>query len=395
MSTSTTNIDLPELPGGAATVLRWLVTSGAKVAAGAPLVIVRTNQVEVALPMPTAGHVAELAKVGATLEPGAVLAQINGAAHTSPEQHLAEPAPPPAAQRATPTARQIALLNNIDLNILTGSGADGRVVKADVLAAKTKDEQRKTKDERPGDRGTGRQGDRATEEQRNRGTKEQRNKGTEEQGDVAGAEYGLTHGSPPSAPLLGAATEAQPIATAMVDVDVSEALALVAAQKAAFARVGLEASLTAVVAQAMAELLPHYPLFNAAYSASGIIRRRSVHLAVGSLGCDGLHWAYVTHAGDLTLRGMARALRSAPPTGDCTFALLSLPVANGYSAMPPLPGTGALLAIGAPTQRAVVLPGDRIAVRPLATLTLSYDARLLNYAEVGCFLTALRRAVER
>jgi pyruvate/2-oxoglutarate dehydrogenase complex dihydrolipoamide acyltransferase (E2) component len=181
----------------------------------------------------------------------------------------------------------------------------------------------------------------------------------------------------------------------MVEADVSAALELIAAQEAAFARLGLEASLITVVAQAAAELLPHYPMLNAVYSDSGIIRRRSVHLAVGMGTADGLRWACITHAGDLTLRGVARALRNAPPEGDCTFALLSLPASNGYSAPPPLPGTGALLAVGMPTQRAVVLPGDRIAVRPVATLTLSYDARLATYAEAGCFLRALREAVER
>jgi pyruvate/2-oxoglutarate dehydrogenase complex dihydrolipoamide acyltransferase (E2) component len=353
MSTSTTNIALPELPGGEATVLRRLVEPGAEVAAGTPLLIVRTEREEVALPTPTAGRVAHLAALGATLGAGVVLAQIDGVPPAEQPMEVQGQLPSPTL-RATPTARRIALLNEIDLHTLTGSGADGRVVKADVVAVL-------------GDGDTG----------------------TREPGDT-----GTTDDERPTT-VLRPTDLKQPVATAMVEADVSAALVLIAAQEATFARLGLAATLITIVAQAAAELLPHYPLFNAAYSDSGIIRRRSVHLAVGTSTAGGLRWAWITHAGDLTLRGMARALRDAPPKGDCTFAVLSLPASNGYSALPPLPGTGALLAVGVPTQRAVVLPGDRITVRPVAALTLSYDARLATYAEAGCFLSALRRAIER
>jgi pyruvate dehydrogenase E2 component (dihydrolipoamide acetyltransferase) len=342
------NVCLPELPGGAATLLRWLVAPGAVVAAGAPLVIVRTTQVEAALPAPAAGTLVELlvAAGAGALEPGAALARLE-VASAAPE-----PAAAPAPLRASPTAREVALAHAIDLAALAGSGPDGRVLKRDVLAA-----------------------------------------------------LGVPARAPamrvvaPQASIDRPALTSQPVvtgvppATALVELDASAALATIAAHAPALARFGLEATLTTVVAQAVAELLPHHPQLNAAYSPAGIVRRRQIHLAVGAAPAGERRWAYVAHAGDLTLRGLARAIRDAPFSGDCTFAVVAVPPGHRYDPLPPLPGTGALLAVSAPAVRPTVLPGDRIALRPIATLTLTYDARLLTYADAGCFLSALREAL--
>jgi pyruvate/2-oxoglutarate dehydrogenase complex dihydrolipoamide acyltransferase (E2) component len=342
------DVCLPELPGGAAVPLRWLVAPGAVVAAGAPLVIVRTTQVEAALPSPAAGRLAELlvAAGAGALEPGAALARLDivGAAP--------EPAAPPAPLRASPTARQVALVHAIDLAALAGSGPDGRVLKRDVLAAL---------------------------------------------GSPAPAT--AMRAVAPQPPLGLPALMPQPVvagvplATALVELDASAALATIAAHAPALARFGLEATLTTVVVQAVAALLPHSPLLNAAYSPAGIVRRRHVHLAVGTVVAGERRWAYVAHAGDLTLRGIARALRDAPPAGDATFTVVAVPHGHRYNPLPLLPGTGALLAVSAPDVRPTVLPGDRIALRPIATLTLTYDVRLLSFADAGCFLSALREAM--
>jgi pyruvate dehydrogenase E2 component (dihydrolipoamide acetyltransferase) len=337
----TLDITLPGLPGGAATLLRWLVGEGEAVAAGAPLAIVLTERAELLLPAPVAGTLAESVAVGSVVEPGGVLGRLElqeGAG--SREQGAGGEAAVGVASRrrllATPLARAIARDQGVDLAGIAGSGGGGRVLARDVRAQ-----------------------------------------------------------LPPPHSHLPTPTSPLPLATATVEFDASAALALVAAHGAAFARLGLPLGLTARVTEAVAALLPAHPLLNAAWGEGVIVLRRRVHLAVAEPSSEGLRWALVRDAGDLTLRGVARALsRCAEPTGS-TFAVVSMAAgASWQSAAPPLAGAAAALSVGAPAARPVAL-GEALAVRPVAALTLSYDARVLDHGAAAAFLTALRRTLER
>ncbi|MBX0327596.1 2-oxo acid dehydrogenase subunit E2 [Oscillochloris sp. ZM17-4] len=332
------DITLPAIPGGAAQVLRWLADPGAALGAGAPLLIVRSEVAEVALPAPEAGGLAEiLAPVGATVEEGRPLARLRPAGRQDR----------PAPARITPLAHRIAQAHGIDPAALAGSGADGRVVAADVRHSV--------------------------------GPKHAPN------AIAASAELSAAHASP------------LPVATAMVEFDAGPALARCAAQGAEFGRLGLRANLTACVAAATAGLLPRHRSLNARWTEGGTLLRRRVHLAVAARDGERLTWALVRDAGDLTMRGVARALRavSDPALGEATFGLVIL--ADGdlwQSAPPPLAGTVAALGLGAPRRRAVAC-GDAVAVRPIATLSLSYDARALDHAHAAAFLRDLREDLER
>ncbi|MGB9634039.1 MAG: 2-oxo acid dehydrogenase subunit E2, partial [Chloroflexaceae bacterium] len=122
--------------------------------------------------------------------------------------------------------------------------------------------------------------------------------------------------------------------------------------------------------------------------------RRQVRLAIADLAPEGLRWSLIPAAEDLTLRGLARALVAAPDASAATFALVSLATGKSWwSAPPPLPGAVATLILGAPERRVVVV-GAGLGVRPLATLTLSYDARALDQRQALDFLEALRMRLE-
>ncbi|NTU85987.1 MAG: hypothetical protein HGA45_42785, partial [Chloroflexales bacterium] len=107
------DIRLPELPGGAARVLRWLAAPGEALGYGAPLVIVLTERAEVLLPAPAAGALAEPAPVGTSVEPGAPICRLVPAAHPWPAADRRAPGARPL--RATPLARRIALEHGLDL----------------------------------------------------------------------------------------------------------------------------------------------------------------------------------------------------------------------------------------------------------------------------------------
>jgi 2-oxoglutarate dehydrogenase E2 component (dihydrolipoamide succinyltransferase) len=147
-----------------ATVARWIKSTGDAVKADEPVVELETDKVTLEVPAPAAGTLGEImAAEGAVVEVGASLAMLNeGAAPTAktkaPESAAKETpakedgakaaaattaAPAPAAQPApapksdvplSPAVRRLVEENNINPAAIAGTGVDGRLTKADVLA---------------------------------------------------------------------------------------------------------------------------------------------------------------------------------------------------------------------------------------------------------------------
>jgi pyruvate/2-oxoglutarate dehydrogenase complex dihydrolipoamide acyltransferase (E2) component len=359
------DITLPALAGGAATVLRWIVGEGEAVAEGAPLLVVLTERAELLLPAPGAGTLVALLPIGAQAEPGGRLGRLDPGAGS--RGGVAE-APTRRRIFATPLARAIARDRGVDLAAVVGSGPGGRVLASDVRAL--------PEAQRP-----------ATPlpvlEQRPVAVADSRPNAVS---DAVGAPFPVPH-----------AMRCIPVATATIEFDAGAALGLVAAREAEFARLRLPLGLGACVAEAAAALLPAHPLLNAAWGEEALLLRRRLHVAVAEPAGDGggLRWALVRDAGDLTLRGVARAMaRPGGPQG-ATFAVVSLAAgASWQSAAPPLPGTAAALSVGALVAKAVAV-GGALATRQVATLTLSYDARVLDHCGAAAFLKALRAGLER
>jgi 2-oxoglutarate dehydrogenase E2 component (dihydrolipoamide succinyltransferase) len=150
-----------------ATIGKWFKHPGDAVAVDEPLVELETDKVTIEVPAPAAGVLADIAaKDGDTVAVGALLGKIAegtqaagkaGAAplgrpdqktqSTTPIDAAAEePRPraqprgeelprPSAAMPAPPSVRRIAAESGVDPATVAGSGKDGRVTKADMLAA--------------------------------------------------------------------------------------------------------------------------------------------------------------------------------------------------------------------------------------------------------------------
>lgn len=207
--------------------------------------------------------------------------------------------------------------------------------------------------------------------------------GTGRDGRICAADVRALIGPDPRAqpPISNLLISNLPIATITFEVDVTDALAT-------------DAGLAAVVAAEAAGLLATHHELNGAWGGDAAVLRRRVHVAVGEAGGAGLRWAVVRDAADLTARGVARAL-AAGAGGEATFAVICLGGgASWQSAEPPLPGTAAALSVGAPARRAVA-HGEGVAVRAVAALTLSYDARLIDHGRAAAFLRDLRGRLER
>ncbi len=129
------------------TVVRWIAKPGQKVERDEPLVEIATDKANTEIPSPTAGVLVEqLAKEGSVVTVGGALARLDDAGAGASAPHAASTPPAygtaPAASaapaqsdngvRATPVGRNVAQEHGLDLSKVPGSGAGGRVMKADV-----------------------------------------------------------------------------------------------------------------------------------------------------------------------------------------------------------------------------------------------------------------------
>ena len=140
---------LPDLGEGLTEgeVARWLVAEGAEIAEDDPLVEVQTDKATVEIPSPAAGVVSQiLVAEGEVVPVGTVLVVIGGdvaavtgapavpAAVEVPAQPEAK-RPPSARARATPVVRKVAVELGVDIELVQGSGPQGRITEDDVRAA--------------------------------------------------------------------------------------------------------------------------------------------------------------------------------------------------------------------------------------------------------------------
>jgi 2-oxoglutarate dehydrogenase E2 component (dihydrolipoamide succinyltransferase) len=424
------------------TVTRWLKSIGDDVAVDEPLLEISTDKVDTEIPSPVAGTLVEIrADEDETIEVGAVLAVIGAAgaapaAAPAPAQPAAEqppaqesqpapaeqpsapepatPAPSPAPQASsapqeaasappaatdtyvTPIVRKLAKQHNVDLAALKGTGVGGRIRKQDVLDA------------------------------------------AQPAGSAAPAPAGQTAAAPaaqpaPSAPSpLRGKTEPvsrlrKTIATRMVEslqvsaqltqvheVDVTEIARLRARSKDAFAeREGVKLTYLPFFAKAAIEALKQYPKVNAALDLEGgsITYPAGEHLGIAVDTERGLIVPTIRDAGDLSIAGLARKIADAAErtrtnkiTPDelsgATFTITNLG-SNGALWDTPIINQPqvAILGVGAVVKRPVVLTdpngGESIAVRSMAYLALTYDHRLVDGADAGRFLSAVKERLEQ
>jgi pyruvate dehydrogenase E2 component (dihydrolipoamide acetyltransferase) len=153
---ATYEFKLPDIGEGVmeGEIVKWLVSEGQTVAEDQPLVEVMTDKATVAIPSPKAGRVVkrhgkegEIAKVHhplVTIELDSTAGRAQAADEITEANEKREPSVPRAAQAsdngggrvlATPVTRRMAREHGINLAEVSGSGPQGRVTKADVMAA--------------------------------------------------------------------------------------------------------------------------------------------------------------------------------------------------------------------------------------------------------------------
>jgi 2-oxoglutarate dehydrogenase E2 component (dihydrolipoamide succinyltransferase) len=199
--------------------------------------------------------------------------------------------------------------------------------------------------------------------------------------------------------------------TSVVEVDVTRIARLRERAKDAFkAREGASLSYLPFITVAAVETLKQFPQVNASIEGDSVVYHPQENIGIAVDTERGLLVPVVKDAGDLNLAGVARKIAdlaartrankvTPDELGGGTFtitntgsrgALFDTPIINQPQV--------AILGTGAVVKRPAVIKGpdgdDVIAVRSMMYLALSYDHRLVDGADAGRFLSALKARLE-
>ena len=415
-------------------IVRWLKQAGDTVTQGEPIVEITTDKTNMEIEAPATGVLADLrAAEGDTVLVTQVIAVILGPGEKAPDSSPAPVAPaaaPEAAARgtavhATPIAQAVARDLGVDLSTIEGSGPHAKITREDVIAAAAAaGKPRATPAARKAARELGVD---------LTGVAGSGPRGRVQAGDVSVAAAAVAAVALP-APVVEAApapiaiktlpfsgmrktialrlqksAQEAPHITFDADIDVSALEALRARANARLPEGAARISLTAVLAKACAWALVRHPRINSQLDlANNVIRlmpEANIGIAValedGLIvpvihGADGKGLAALgAEVADLSARAKTNKLRPAELSGG-TFTISNLGMLgiDRFNAIinPP---ESAILAVGRAVKTFVPDAHDQPVLRPLMTIRLSADHRIIDGAVAALFMRDLREALER
>ena len=385
-----TSVLMPQLGESIAegTIVRWYKNVGDSVALDEPLLEVSTDKVDAEIPSPAAGVLTEiLAGEGETVLVDSVVALIGqanaavgGASHKGPvsptegqpalEQDDAPSRRPAAADdrsrprhTLSPVVRKLAGEHDIDPASIQGTGAGGRVTKADVLRV------------------------------------------------VRDSETGSSRLEPMSvmrrviAERMVESRRTSAHVHTVFDVDFSRVAALRAVHRASFEEAGITPGYLVFVARAAVEALREVPIVNASLDGNTIVYSSDVNLGIAVALDWGLIVPVVKRAQKKTilelgqaitdLSGRARSKQLTPDDVDGGTFTITNP--GGFGSIFGMPIINqpqlAILCIGAVEARPAVVDGDVVA-QTRAYLTLAFDHRVIDGAVADRFMSTLKLYLE-
>jgi pyruvate dehydrogenase E2 component (dihydrolipoamide acetyltransferase) len=333
-------------------LVRWLRPAGASVSRGEPLMEIETDKVTVEVEAPADGVLAALsAAEGDDVPVGQVVALILAPGESAPAREETR------RVAASPKAKRIAAEHGIDLAGLSGSGPGGAIVAADVPAARA---------------------------------------------------------AVPAPPAVGAIwrTMAERTTASWQSVPHSsleravDATRLISWRDTALGREGMETvTISDLLVRVTAASLRAHPRVNASWSEGDIAPSHGIHVGVAVALDEGLVVPVIHDADTLSLAQIAvrrrdlveaaREHRLRPDDvrgGTFTISNLGMLGVDSFHAIVNQPQAG-ILAVGRIRDSAVVVDG-RLAARPMMTLTLSFDHRVVDGARGARFLATITALVE-
>jgi pyruvate dehydrogenase E2 component (dihydrolipoamide acetyltransferase) len=419
-----TRIDVPQLglTMETGTILQWVKAEGDRVEKGQPVVVIQTDKVEYEVEAPVAGTLLKIAaKEGTELPVGSLMAiigapgedvsgllgaprpaaglaeapsqlvdsavggRVGGASRSGSSQLTNQPVDQSTPQapvrapgervKASPVAKKLAEEHGIDINALTGTGPEGRIVREDVeRAIAAKGQAPSAKRQAPS------------------------------------AE------APESIPLagirkvifdrMGQSWREAARVTMFADADMTEVVRLRQAKAAEWERrFGIKPSYSDLIHLAVARALREEPRINCRLDGQAVRIRREVNLSFAVDLGEGLVAVVIKDADKKPLGDLAKAARdlaerartnklSQDDMADGTFTVTNLGGLGVESFTPIInqPQAG-ILGIGKILEKPVVIAGG-IHVRSMMTLSIVFDHRLLDGAPAAKFLAKVKALLE-
>lgn len=411
------------------TVTKWLKKEGESIDELEALLEVNTDKVDTEIPSPASGSVLKLlVEEGITVTAGTVLAWLGQPGEeipvddSTPEAHSPAPkkpaapatsssasVPSPETQRdlgfVSPVVAKIASEHRVDLQQVKGTGQGGRITKKDVLAFIEAHPAGAPSEEIPIWE-TPADGDlfRPTEMM----FKKTAETPATQSASISPAQPGAGMSGDQLIPhtsirrsiaehMIKSKSISAHVTTVM-EVDLSRVVAHRAANKAAFARDGVNLTYTAYFMSAIVSGLKAFPQVNSSWSDEGLMLHSAINIGMAtSLGEAGLIVPVIKAADGLSLLGMARAVNDMAQRArdrkllpdevkGGTFTLTNHGISGSLFATPIInqPQCG-ILGVGMVQKRAVVI-NDAIAIRPMVYISLTFDHRILDGASADWFL---------
>jgi 2-oxoglutarate dehydrogenase E2 component (dihydrolipoamide succinyltransferase) len=446
-----TKIIMPQLGESVVegTVSKWLKAEGEPVMEFEPLIEVTTDKVDTEVPSPATGtllkvYVAE----GTTVRAGTLLAYVGQPGEALPDDGQADhshgvrppgqpavgqtPSATPALALArsagasvshdlpygkspsadlgfiSPVVAKIAAEHNVDLAQVKGTGAGGRITKKDVLAyldaGGAAGQAAGAKAEVPAWEQPG-MGElfRPTEEVFGAAAK---GAPTKAPTGTVGETIPLTGIRKSIAEHMVRSKTVAPHVTTVMEVDLNQVVAHREANKAQFARDGVNLTFTAYFVAASVAALKAHPVVNSSWGEDKIILKKEVNIGVAAAIDDGLIVPVIKDAdqksllklaaevNDLAQRARGKQLKPDEVAGG-TFTITNHGVSGSLVATPIINQPQcAILGVGAIEKRVKVID-DAIAIRPMAYLSLTFDHRLIDGAIADHFLARVKDILEK
>src|SRR3954470_1657218 len=378
-----------------ATISKWFKKEGDAVKRDEPLLELETDKVTVEVPSPADGAIESIsAQAGATVQVGALLGaiaegQAGSAAAAKPAAapkveapKPVAPAPAPKADApAMPSARRISEESGISLSSVAGSGKEGRVTKGDMLGAL---EARSTRPAAPAAA--------APAGPRHNEAREERVAMTRLRKTIA---LRLKESQNTAAQL-----------TTFNEVDMTAVMGLRASYKDVFEKKhGVKMGFMGFFTKAVVAALKELPNVNAEIEGDNIIYKNYYDIGIAVSTERGLVVPVVRDADQLSLAGIEKAIADfggrardnkikleelqggtfSITNGGVFGSLMSTPILNA-------PQSG-ILGMHKIQPRPMAI-GDKIEIRPMMYLALSYDHRIVDGREAVTFLVKVKENLE-
>ncbi len=416
------------------TIGHWLKKVGDHVEKYEPICEVATDKVNAEVPAPFGGTLtALLAEEGQTLKVGEPIcdiaesgapAEVAPVAQTpaasapvaAPASSVAAPGVTPAATvaaavpattirgrvRTSPYVRRLAQEAGVDLSLVPGTGAEGRVTREDLQKFQASASTAPMAPAAPAPAPI------APAPAAAPAQPYQAPAPAAAPAPIAGDSFmALTPMRRTIAEHMVRSKHESPHATAWFEVDMSRVVALRKALRPEFEqREGVPLTYLPFVTKAAVEALREFPQINASWGGDKIIIHGAIHVGLAVAVPDGLVVPVLRNADGYSIAGLARAandLITRARAGRLTLAdleggtftvnnpgsygsVFSAPVINQPQA--------AILSMESIVKRPVVVEGDAIAVRSMMFLSFSFDHRILDGATANQYLASVKRRLE-